>query len=175
METERLRLRPCAPTDLDALHALWSDPEVGPWIGGAHARREESVEELEGNLAHQAAHGFSMWVAEERQGGDLVGEVGLQLLEGHGPEVEIGWSVARCRWGRGYAAEAARAWLDAGHERLGLERILAVVLPGNARSRGLCERLGMREAGRRDAYGAEHLLYVSARTPAAAAWSAAPR
>src|SRR3712207_7967406 len=40
--TRRLRMRPFAPDDLDALHAMWSDPEIGPW-----ARSEEHTSELQ--------------------------------------------------------------------------------------------------------------------------------
>jgi [ribosomal protein S5]-alanine N-acetyltransferase len=163
--TDRLLLRPFVPGDVEALHAIWSDPEVGPWVGGIHTTLRESVDELQAHLDHQARHGFAFWAVEEREGGALVGEVGLQLLEGRGPDVETGWCLARRTWGRGYATEAARAWIETGFTRLGLDEVIAVVLPDNLRSRRVCERLGMRERGRRDAYGAEHLEYVIPRTP----------
>jgi RimJ/RimL family protein N-acetyltransferase len=163
--TERLRLRPFTHADLDALHAIWSDPAVGPWVGGAHEHLQESVEELQGDLDHQERHGFGMWAAEERSTGRLVGELGLQLFEQRGPDVEAGWCLARDVWGRGYATEAMRAWLDAGFEKLGLTRVIAVLLPDNLRSRRVCERLGFTEAGRRTAYGSDLVEYVSERPP----------
>jgi RimJ/RimL family protein N-acetyltransferase len=159
LHTDRLTLRPFTPGDLDALHAMWSDPAVGPWVGGTHADRAESAAELDEHLRHQRRHGFGFWAVEERASGRVVGEVGLMLFEGRGPEVETGWCVARDVWGRGYAREAAARWLQAGFAELGLDRIIAVVLPHNERSRGLCARLGMSERGTRRAYGAEHVLY----------------
>jgi RimJ/RimL family protein N-acetyltransferase len=33
LHTERLRLRPLAPGDVDALHALWTDPQVRRFCG----------------------------------------------------------------------------------------------------------------------------------------------
>jgi RimJ/RimL family protein N-acetyltransferase len=161
--TERLRLRPFTHADLDALHAIWSDPAVGPWVGGAHEHLQESVEELQGDLDHQARHGFGMWAVQERATGRVVGELGLQLFEQHGPDVEAGWCLAREVWGRGYATEAMRPWLEAGFARLGLPRIIAVMRPDNARSRRVCERLGFTEAGPRRAYGADLVQYVSER------------
>lgn len=157
--TARLRLRPFLPDDIEPLHAIWADPEVGPWVGGTHTDVAESIEELGEHLRHQERHGWGFWAVEEQSTGRVVGEVGLMLFEGRGPEVEIGWCVARDVWGRGYASEAAAAWLDVGFGALGLDRIIAVVLPGNVRSRRLCTRLGMRESGRRRAYGAEHVAY----------------
>jgi RimJ/RimL family protein N-acetyltransferase len=156
--TERLRLRPFVEADLDDLHKFWSDPDIGKWVGGAHTRLTESVQELDGHLRHHADHGFGVWAAEERDSGRLVGEVGLQYLDG-GPDVEIGWVVARDAWGQGYATEAARKWIEVGFADLGLDRILAVVLPANMRSRAIATRLGMREIGTRDAYGAEHVEF----------------
>ena len=169
IRTDRLLLRPFERDDVHPLHAIWSDPEVGPWVGGTHTDLAESIEELGEHLRHQERHGFGFWAVEERATGRVVGEVGLMLFEGRGPEVETGWCVAREVWGRGYASEAAAAWLDVGFGELGLDRIVAVVLPENERSRRVCDRLGMREAGRRHAYGAEHVQYeaVSPRAPAA--------
>ena len=139
---------------------MWADPQVGGWVGGTHTRLQESREELAQHMEHQTRHGFAFWAVEERETGALVGEVGLMLLEGRGPEVEIGWCFGRDSWGKGYATESAAAWLRAGFDELGLDRIIAAVLEENDRSRAVCERLGMVEDGRRSVYGAEHLIYV---------------
>jgi [ribosomal protein S5]-alanine N-acetyltransferase len=165
--TERLRLRPFSPDDLQALHALWSDPVVGRWVGGVHTELRESADELGGHLRHQERHGFSLWAVEERESGELVGEIGLQLFEGRGPEVEIGWAVSAAGRRRGIAYEAASRWMRIGFEDLRLDRIIAVVLPGNLVSRRLCERLGMHEEGTRRAYGHPHVVYAAERLRAA--------
>jgi RimJ/RimL family protein N-acetyltransferase len=159
VHTDRLRLRPFADEDLDALHEMWSHPEVGPWVGGTHTDPAESVQELTEHLRHQQRHGFGFWAVEERETGRLVGEVGLMLFENRGPEVETGWCFTRDTWGKGYAREAAAKWLEIGFTELGLDRIIAVILPGNERSIRLAQSLGMRETGRRQAYGHEHLLF----------------
>lgn len=157
--TDRLRLRPFVVSDVEPLHAIWSDPEVGPWVGGTHTDVQESRDELREHLRHQERHGFGFWAVEERESGRIIGEVGLMLFEGRGPEVEIGWCIASEAWGRGYATESAGAWLDAAFGCLGLESIVAVVLPDNLRSRAVCGRLGMHETGLRHAYGARHVAY----------------
>jgi RimJ/RimL family protein N-acetyltransferase len=159
VETDRLLLRPFTDEDVEALHAMWSDPEVGPWVGGTHTDPSESVEELAEHLRHQQRHGFGFWAVEERATGRLVGEVGLMLFENRGPEIETGWCFVRETWGRGYAREAAARWLELGFDELGLDRVIAVILPENERSIRLARALGMRETGRRHAYGREHLLF----------------
>jgi RimJ/RimL family protein N-acetyltransferase len=46
-------------------------------------------------------------------------------------------------WGKGYALEAARAAIEDGLGRLGLDEIVAITVVDNWRSRRVMERLGM--------------------------------
>ena len=46
-------------------------------------------------------------------------------------------------WGKGYALEAARAAIDDGFGRIGLEEIVAYTVPANRASWTIMERLGM--------------------------------
>ena len=80
------------------------------------------------------------------QAGTFVGVVGLSRTEfdaGLVPGVEIAWRLVFDHWGKGYATEAARAVIDEGFGRLGLDAIVAVTTPDNARSRRVMDRLGM--------------------------------
>ena len=82
-------------------------------------------------------------LADRRAGpGRLVGEAGLQELEA-GPDVEVGYTLARAAWGRGYATEAARAVLRWGFAGLRLPRVVAVADPANRASLRVLEKLGM--------------------------------
>lgn len=55
----------------------------------------------------------------------------------------MGWRLARSAWGHGYATEAARAAVAHGFGPLGLEEIVAMVVPSNDRSQGVMRKLGM--------------------------------
>lgn len=177
IETARLLLRPKTPDDLDAMLALYEDPDVAVWLGWGLGEEVDPVEaqrRLDRNLEHERMHGFSMWAIVERESGDVVGDCGLQHLDG-GPEIEVGWGLLSSRWGRGYATEAARAALAFGFAELALERIVAVIRPENARSRRVAERLGMVEDGRGTYHGIEHNRYVLARPEARASATQLPR
>jgi RimJ/RimL family protein N-acetyltransferase len=64
------------------------------------------------------------------------------------PAVEVAWRLMRPYWGQGIAYEAARAMIEHGFYRLGLDEIVAITTPANRRSWRLMERLGMvRDAG----------------------------
>jgi [ribosomal protein S5]-alanine N-acetyltransferase len=157
--TARLRMRPWESDDAEALFAVFEPPEVRRWIGIADL--EKTRETIAAHRAHQAEHGFSQWAVEERATGELVGEHGLQLLEMKGPETEIGWVLAPHVWGRGYATEAGRAWLDIAFTTLGLDEVIATIRPENLASANVAGRLGMKREERRHVYEAEHDIYVA--------------
>ena len=73
--------------------------------------------------------------------------------------MELGYDLHPDVWGQGLATEAARAVVDAALGPLGVERVVAVVKPANAASRRVLEKVGLRESGRRGAYGELMVLY----------------
>jgi ribosomal-protein-alanine N-acetyltransferase len=165
LRTARLELRPFTDADLPAAHRIYRDPEVMRYVGhGPVGGEHETRGMLAAYAAHQAAHGFSFWAVIERAGGALIGDAGLFLSQGSGPEVEVGYTFARRAWGRGYATEAARACLDVAFGQLGLDEVIALVVPDNARSLSVIARLGMAPDGRRHAYGREHLVFRQSAT-----------
>jgi [ribosomal protein S5]-alanine N-acetyltransferase len=157
--TDRLEMRPMRREDEDALHAIWSHPST---LAALDFHDEYTVEmtrqRIADKRAHQSFHGFAIWTVVERSSGAVVGDTGLQMLEG-GPEVEIGWRMAPDRRGHGYATEAARTALEVGFGPLGLTRIVAVTHPQNAASRRVMEKIGMTYVGPGHHYGGETVLY----------------
>ena len=152
LETERLILRPWRTNDEAPYAAMMADPEVGLWLGRT-LDAGESRAQIGRFSEHLAEHGFGFLAIERRDDGVLLGAAGLLALRPDNPlapGVEIGWRLARHAWGAGYAVEAARAALDDGFGRLGLDEIVAFTAVSNARSRAVIERLGMLRAPERD-------------------------
>ncbi|WP_027005849.1 GNAT family N-acetyltransferase [Conexibacter woesei] len=159
IETERLRLRPIAPADVEPLQAIYAHPDVERWIGPELAADlDRSVQE---QIALQAARGFSMFAIEDRATGVLLGDCGLQPLEMKGPEIEIGWDLAPHAWGRGYATEAARAVLARAFGEWSLDRVIAVIKHDNIASQRVAEKLGLMPEGERHAYDEQMLVYAA--------------
>jgi len=158
LTTERLHLRPFTPADQEAIHAVYADPEVMRHVGhGAHKTIAETANALRIYGEVLARRGYSFLAVTERDGGALIGDGGLHPL---GEDVELGYTLARSAWGRGYATELGRALLAYAFEVLAVPRVIAQVEPENARSRRVLEKLGMTERETRTAYGRPHLLYV---------------
>jgi [ribosomal protein S5]-alanine N-acetyltransferase len=164
LTTERLRLRPFTDADQIAIHAVYADPEVMRHVGhGAHRTVAETTAALKVYGEVLERRGFSFLAVVERDSGALIGDAGLYPL---GEDVELGYTLARRAWGRGYATELGRALLAYAFEELDAQRVVAQVEPANAASRHVLEKLGMTEVEIRTAYGRPHLLYEATR-PAA--------
>ena len=151
IETARLRLRDWSEADKAPFHLHCNTPAVMRWLGGVRPR--EQYDEIVDRLAGwQAAHGHTFWAVERRQDGALLGFCGLKIADGASErlrgELEIGWRLREDAWGQGYAREAASASLEHGFGALGASRVIALTVDGNAASKGLMLRLGMRR--RRD-------------------------
>jgi ribosomal-protein-alanine N-acetyltransferase len=166
IETDRLDLRPLTAADLGALHELNADPGAMRYAGGATCSVDESEARLRRLIEHHERHGFSLWAVVERASGNVIGDAGLVLLEFRGPEIELAYRLKSPVWGKGYATEAAAAWVAYGFDELALARIVAVTDPDNVASQRVLEKVGMRFERMTSYDGARVRLYGIQRSPA---------
>jgi RimJ/RimL family protein N-acetyltransferase len=143
IETSRLLLASWREEQVQDFLAIASDPEVMRYIGTGRTWDEAQARAfIERQIAEEAAHGFCLWGLIERDGGRLVGQCGLKRVGDTG-EIEIGWWLARDRWGQGLATEAARGVIAFAFEQLRLPRLVSIVQPANAGSIDVMRRLGL--------------------------------
>lgn len=147
VETDRLILRDWGAGDRDEFFSRLNTPAVMRWLGGVQDRAAADVgfERIEG---YQREFGHTLWIAERKADGALLGFCGLKRANSPGGEAlhgqfEIGWRLREDVWGQGYAKEAAIASLDLAFGRFGASHVIALTVDGNADSRGLMTRLGM--------------------------------
>lgn len=144
IETERLKFRRLTFDDLPMLIEQRSDPEVNKYLGGIRLQNPEAIEKrLKFYISCYEKFGFGNCAMIWKEDGRVIGTAGLQPLEDSG-EIEVGYSMIKEFWGRGIGTEAASGWLKYGFNVAGLERIVAVAMVGNAASRRIMEKLGMR-------------------------------
>ncbi|WP_194899123.1 GNAT family N-acetyltransferase [Catenulispora pinisilvae] len=155
--TERLRLRPATMADVDFWIELHADPEVNQYVGAY--TREKAETRLRGIEDSWAARGYGLCVVESLATGEAIGRSGLNWWEQFG-ETEAGWTFAREHWGHGYATEAGRAVLDWGFNKLELDRITALISPGNHPSIAVAERLGMTPRREEELFGKPCVVYA---------------
>ena len=166
LETERLRIRPYRDEDAAALHEVFGSPEVMRWTPSPPSKDvAETAQRLARTMAFTGRQppGMGLWALELKGSSDFLGQVGIFPVEGKGPEIEVAYELAPRVWGHGYATEAARALVDYGFGELDLRRIVALILPDNARSRNVASKCGMTLEGPGRFYGLDLVVYARER------------
>jgi len=159
LESDRLTLRMLRESDIDAYAEMCGDPEVMRYIGdGQPLARPMAWRNLAMMVGHWALRGYGPWAAEERASGVLVGRIGFWNPDGW-PGFELGWTLRRAYWGRGYATEGARAALRFAFTQLGQPHVISLIHPENAASIRVAERLGERPTGPTEVMGKSALVY----------------
>jgi ribosomal-protein-alanine N-acetyltransferase len=161
--TPRLRIRPFEPRDAEPMMAVYGDADVMRYIPGGPLPDREAVHKImDEQLVAHATRGYAYYAVELADDDAVVGDAGFGLFEPTG-DVELGYTLARHAWGKGYATEAAAACLAAGLAALDVPRIIAVADVENVASHRVAERMGMRLDSRIEAHGRPHLLFVTQR------------
>jgi RimJ/RimL family protein N-acetyltransferase len=159
LETPRLGLRALRDDDLDAYAAMVGDPQVVRYLGdGNILDRGEAWRHLAMLVGHWELRGYGMWAVTLRGTDAMIGRVGLFNPEGW-PGFEIGWTIARSSWGKGYATEAACRARDYAFDVLHRPDAISVIHPENAASIRVAEKIGARLDRRELVRGAERLIY----------------
>lgn len=160
IETERLILRAFRETDLNAYASMCADPDVMKYIGrGRTLSRSESWSSMATHLGHWYLKGYGLWAVEEKATGQFVGRVGLFYPEGW-PGQEIGWTLAKPFWGKGYATEAAKAAVQWGFDHTAAKQLISLMAPENKASIKVSERLGQVFAQQVIVKGVKANLYI---------------
>jgi ribosomal-protein-alanine N-acetyltransferase len=163
LSTPRLELREWRMDDAQAFLAMYGDAEVMRHTRAAPcADLADAAARLRALIDAVAARGFGHWALVERETGALAGSAGFRAWFADG-ELEIGFTIARALWGRGYATEIARATLEMGFSRFGAPRIWGLAAPENAASRRVMQKIGMRYVRELEDDGTTWSAYVADR------------
>jgi len=141
LKTERLLLVPLDSSRVEELAAIYTHPEVARDIGADRLTAEGTQAQVASFEQVWREHGYGQSALPERATGRMIGRAGLHPWP-NWDELEIGYVLARDRWGRGLAREASRVWLQWAWTHLPHEYLIAVIQPANASSINLAERLG---------------------------------
>ena len=159
LETPRLVLRPMLPGDLEAFHAVVSDP-VSMRFYPKPFDRERTRKWIDWVGERYERDGFGLLAIVEKQTGEMIGDCGpmIQEVEGH-PWVELGWHIRRDRQRRGIATEAGAACRDEAWRVLDAERLISLIRPENVPSWSVARKLGFRPWKTQIRAGMGHLVW----------------
>lgn len=162
LETDRLLLRAFREDDAPAVAAMHGDAEVMRYIGATGCPDGTLLaawKYIAVQLGHWMMKGYGKWAVAEKNGGRFVGRVGFYDPPYEWPGLELGWTLCRDVWGKGYAPEAANAALRWGFANLTADEIISAIFPGNAKSVRVAEKLGERLLREGAMHGKPCLIY----------------
>lgn len=141
--TERLRLRPVAPGDAEALWAMHTDAHVLRfWDAPAWTDRRQA-ERFIRRSEQMAQEGEGARVVIERaDGGAFAGWCAVTRWNPGFRSAALGYCLDRAAWGHGYATEAARALVGWAFATLDLNRLQAECDTRNLASARVLQKLG---------------------------------
>ena len=141
--TPRLFARRIVATDVDAMLAVYGDPESMRWVGnGQPLDRAQCAYWVEVTHRNYAGRGYGMVTLLERDSGAIAGFCGLVHPDGQ-REAEIKYALLGAFRGKGLATEAAAGLLRYGAAVHGLREIIATVAPDNLASQRVLLKAGM--------------------------------
>lgn len=148
LQGERLCLRWLEESDLDAVHAVFSDPDtLRYWSHAPFVERAQSAAYLESIRRYFAQGDLWQWGVAHNGDGAVLGTVTLNQIDTTHKRAEIGFVIGRAHWQQGYATEALRLLLAHAFDSMGLQRIGADVDPRNIASLRTLARLGFVREG----------------------------
>lgn len=140
LQTERLMLREYRREDFGAFANHFANP-----VSSVHFARVDGHTAWRVFCSHAGLwllDGAGWWAVEERQTGQLVGNVGAFFRE-DSTVMELGWNTYSAFWGKGYAKEAAAAALSYAFEIRREPKVRALIVSGNEPSIRVAQRLGL--------------------------------
>jgi RimJ/RimL family protein N-acetyltransferase len=137
----RLTFRSWTEEDTALAEALWCDPEVTRFFGGAMTP-EQARDRLHAECVRESRHGVQYWPIFFRETGEFAGCAGLRPWSMDPDTIEAGVNLMRSAWGLRLGEEALLAVIAHGFDTLGLPVIVAGHGIAHHNSRKLLERVG---------------------------------
>ncbi|MBR6029520.1 MAG: GNAT family N-acetyltransferase [Clostridia bacterium] len=166
LETARLRARAFRPGDAARLYAIHLEDNVRQWIPNeSYADLAEAEDAVRFFADCVNAGRLPFVLAVETREGELIGDTGVNEVDGQPGEVEIGYVISGRFSGQGLATELVGAMTVFAAARFGVSALYGRVMRGNSASERVLQKngyaLAWEETGAEDdPYGRGMLVYV---------------
>lgn len=165
-ESEHLRFRKFEKRDVEELFRNHSEKELKLWIPNeCYENIQETEEAIEffSDSVNKDIHPFVLAI-ELKENNCLIGDIGLNQVEGYEEQIEIGYSISEKYQRQGYASEAVTAFTDYAARHFTFNTLYARIMHGNIASVKVMEKCNynfLREEfdSKDDPYGQGMLIY----------------
>ena len=104
---QTLILRPWSLDDIDALHQIWTNPQVRRYLWDDEMiSRKRAAEAVEHGVAAANRNGVGLWCVLPKPASAPAGFCGFRYID-DAPDIELLYGLLPGSWGQGLATEAA--------------------------------------------------------------------
>lgn len=149
LQTERLILRPLELSDAEAMFAMDSNPAVHKYLWQKPFQEiEESIKIIEYVREQYKTNKIGRFATIEKETGEFIGWTGIKFVDNHIENgntnfYDYGYRLNEKFWGKGYATEATKLWLDYGLNQMNIDAIHAYTHSKNGASNTVLKKTGM--------------------------------
>lgn len=163
--SERLIYVPLTSEHVEDFFKMESDPEVLKYYRRDVVKnREESLNNVLVYVKYAMDHaGLGAWAVFAKDSAEFVG-IGVIIHLDKNPDAsehEIGYRLPQHQWGKGYATEIAKAFINYGFNQLKLSELYGTTHPENAVSQKVLEKVGFEYAGEGPYHGGSKVYKLS--------------
>ena len=146
LKGERVTLRAPRRADTEVIHEYWSDIGMSTRASN-RAPRPMSLEATQ-SLFDDFEKDESMARFVIEVAGEVVGDCSLHDIDRHNQACEVGISLGRPHWSKGYGQEALGLLVDYAFRHYNMHRVALEVLADDPRAVGCYRKVGFVEEGR---------------------------
>lgn len=147
IELEKFILRPLALDDVEEIYQIYSDKEAMKFRAHPPLQNREEAKTMIRNSWDRAVEGHSIrWGIEERSSRNIIGTF-YWIIDRGKPVSEIGYSLNKEWWNKGWMTEIAATMINFLFEKEGVRTILAKSHEQNLSSIRVLGKLGFRKIG----------------------------
>ncbi|QBZ98601.1 hypothetical protein GS03_02110 [Flavobacterium sangjuense] len=139
-------MRPLELSDVDGFFAMNDNPNVNVYLRNPVRTKEEAQQYVQKIINEYQKNGISRFAVFLKKTNKLIGFSGLKYRateeNNHINFYDLGYRFAEEHWRKGFATEAAIAWLDYGFNTMKLPTIYASAISDNIGSNTVLKKLG---------------------------------
>ena len=160
-ETERLIFREIDPSDFNALHNMFRDPEVMRYISDIKTEKD-TAEWIQLVQKSYQEKGYGPWAVVLKDEDILIGYCGIYLQEDVDgrDEVELLYGFQKTYWNKGYGTESAKATFIYSQNTFNINRFISLVEYQNIGSENVAKKVGMKIEKNIKRSGRSYKLYA---------------
>lgn len=147
LETERLRTRKLSKDDILIWSEFFSDKEAVEFMPSDEASSNTKLAKnwIDKQFSRYATNRLGLQALIHKNTNQFLGQCGLLVQNVDGKkEIEVSYHILKKFWGKGYAPEAAKRFIDYAFENNLTTSVISIIHTDNIRSQKVAEKNGLK-------------------------------